>query len=721
MSDTPLADAVLSTPIEVPPGLGSALANVERGARAARARLRRVAEAGRPVAAVEEALGRLDLFLDDARGSPFRRALRRPLRQVSLGTPGWRRLESAWRAVVLRADAAVRLQAAVDELRAEVARIEARFGAVLPYWTRVHLEREKVTAAEVERIRRDDARKALGERLRRVEGELERLRAHLPPAHALPSLQLADEWPGDVAPGELLAAAALRLAERAVGPPMAGQVPRVRQTAARHLFELGAAGRWERVASQPVHTVAEQLANAALAAAGETAWHDDAPLWSALLASAGDALHDPPRAEGWQPQPLAPGAANRDGDWGATHFAIPLSADFVLLTPETPSAVRVASRRLAPGAAVECVAFSGPAGFETVEGAGRDLDPLFAGFTAAPAWYHTVRSARLTVLARAGALWLARVEARGELAPAETAAWSAAAPREARLRVLLDGVSAPPLQPVRVGSPGEPAIELGGIALREVEAPFATCRRAWLKTADEGADDRLVAEHDFFRRAARHPEGVGLRPLGRGRLERPAADGFLYAPPFAFTATSSPPLARWMAANPVMFACAAARLSATLTRMGLALGMFHRSALAFRVAWSPGGVCRPFALVVAAPFAVPLGETYLRADPAAAPVPEFPGLGVRLVHPAVLEGGPATPEAEAQACALFVLDLLARTRLPRGTRSMEEVATIAMERPDDYFSVPQAAVRFGAALADGARARTLVESLAKVSEGPPPG
>lgn len=726
MSDAPLCDAVLSTPIEVPPGLGSALRNVERAARMARARLQQVAETGHPIPAVEDALGRLHVFLGDERRSPFRRALRRPLRQISLGTPAWRRLESAWRAVVLRADAAARLQAAVEELRGDVARITARFGAELPYWTRHHLELEKVTAADVEGLRREDARKALRERLRRVEGELERLRSHLPPAHHLHSVQLADAWPDDVAPGELLGAAMLRLAERAAGRTAAGQTVRVRAAAARHLRELGAAAGWERIASQAAHSTAEQLANAALSAGGEVAWLDDAPLWSGLVASAGDALHDPPRRDGWQPQ-LLMGDAGTEGDaWGATHFAIPLSPDYVLLTPETPSAVRVYSRRVALGTGVECVAFSCPAGFETVDDARRDVDPLFAGFTAEPAWYRTVRRARLTVLARSGVLWLARLDERGELDRAPTAAWSTGAPRDARLRVLLDGVSASPPRPIAVGAVGAAggdAVAFGGVSLREVEAPFAACRRAWLKTAaTDGDEDRVAAEHEFFRQAARHAGGVGLRPLGRGRLERPAADGYLYAPPFAFSDAGSPPLGRWMAAKPVMFACAAARLCAALTRMGWGLGVFHRAALAFRVEWSPEGLARPVAVVTMAPFAVPLGHYHARTREAAASIPELPGLGLPLLHPMVMEGGLAMPETEAQAWALFALDLLARKRLPSGTRSLEEVARIATESPGDYFTVPQAAARFGAALVDGARARALAESLARVGEErSPPG
>jgi hypothetical protein len=569
----------------------------------------------------------------------------------------------------------------------------------------------------VARIRREDARKALRERLRRVEAELAHLQAHLPPGHDLAGLLVSDHWPEGVSPGELLAAATLRLAERAGAGTAGGRVPRLRAVAARHLHWLGAAGGWSGGTSQPVHTVAEQLANAALSASGVSEWHDDGPLWAGLVATASDVLHVPRRREAWQPRPAVPEATQEAADWGATHFALPLSHDYVLLTPETSSPVRVSSRRVALDAAVECVVFSGPAGFETVAETARDAGPLFAGFTADPGWYRTERNARLTLLARAGRLWLARVDARGEVSRAETAAWSSSAPRDARLRVLLDGVSAPPLLPVPVGTPSAPLAEVGGIVLREVEAPFAAHRRAWLKTADAESHGRLDAEHAFFRRMARDRDAVGLRPLGRGWVERPRAEGYLYAQPFAFIAGESPALARWMSANPVMFACATARLCTRLTGIGLGLGFFHHAALAFRLAWSTSGIARPAALVTMAPFAAPLGQPYLRD---LVEVPLFPGLGVHLLHPDVLQGAVATPETEAQSCALFALDLLARKRLPAGTRSFEEVAALAIESPADYFAPLEAAARFGAALLDGTRARSLIESLARVGEDAPP-
>jgi hypothetical protein len=721
MSDTPLCDEALTTHVGVPPGLESALRNVERTARAARARLGAIVQGGRAAPAVAAALERLDMFLDDARRSPLRRALRRPLRQIALGTLPWRRLESAWRSAVLRADAAARLQGAIDELRGALARVESRFGADLPYWTRFHLQRERVTGDEIERLRRDDARKPVLERLRRVEMELARIHAHLPSPEYVAAMQLGRNWPGGVNPGELMAATVMRLSERFAGRAPAGQTERLRLAAARHLRELGAAGDWARTARKPAHTVAEQIANASLASAGELEWRDDGPLWAGMIAAAQDALHAPRRRGAWQPA-LPPRGAPASGEeaWGTTHFAIPLSPDYVLLTPETPSPARVTSRRVALDAAVECAAFSGPAGFETVEAARQDVEPLFAGLSGEPAWYRTERKARLTIVARAGALWLARLDARGELEAVRTPAWSGGAPRDARLHVLLDGVSAPPLGPVAVGSAGD-AEEFGGVARREVEAPFAAWRRAWLKTAAEERDhDRLEAEHAFFRAVARQAGGLGLRPLGRGRTDRPAANGYLYAPPFAFSDAESPPLARWMDENPILFIAAAARLAAALSGIGQGLGVYHRSALAFRIEWTPAGLARPMAVATAAPFAAPLGRTYVGVGRRKRIIPELGGLGMRLLPSAVAAGGVATPEAEAQAWALFALDLLARKRLPASLSGTADLAAFAAEAPEGHFHVPDAAARLGRALTDWTVARALLEQLSRLGEDPSP-
>jgi hypothetical protein len=715
VSETPLCDAALASPLGVPPGLDSALRGVERGARAARARLRATAERGGAVPAVGEALARLDEFLEDPRRSPLRRALKRPLRQIAVGTPGWRRLDASWRAAVLRADAAARLQDAVEELRGELARVTARFGGALPYWTRWHLEREKVTADHIEQLRRDDARKSVRERLRFVESELERLHAHLPPSSTVDAVQLADAWPTDVAPGELLAAAALRLAERHAGRGSGLPAIRLRHAAARHLHALGAAGEWRRVAHQPEHTLAEQLAAAAVSAGEELRWTDDGPLWAGLVAAAQDAAHGESRRDAWQPQPHVRELEEPDGDWGATVFAVPLSPDYVLLTPETPSAVRVSSRRVGLGAAVECAAFSGAGGFATLDDARRDVAPLFDGLADEPAWYRTARKARLKVLAKSGDAWLARLDSRGELARAPTAGWSTGAPRDARLRVLLDGLSAPPVHPVAVGGAGDEPVEFCGLTRHEVEAPYAGYRRLWLRTAEEGGDERLKAEHELFRGLARSAPGAGLRPAGRGRMERPRAEGYLYVPPFAFAADESPPVARWMAANPVVFIVAAAKVALSLARSGMALGVFHRSSFAFRVEWTPAGVARPVAIVSAAPFAGRLGEPYARF----ARAPEFGGLGARLLPSAVVTGAAATAETEAQAWALFALDLLATKRLPPSSWSAEEVASVATVSAGQFFHIPNAAERFGAALRDGARALTLLESVARAGEPRP--
>jgi len=716
MSHTPLCDAVLSTPIGVPPGLESALRGVERDARHARDGLLALAAAGDAVPAVDVALARLDAFLDDRRRSPLLRALRRPLRQIALGTPAWRRLESAWRAAVIQAAAATRLQRAVVELRADLARVTARFGAAMPYWTALILVRHRVALTDVESLRRDDGKKPLAERLSRAEAELERLARHLPPPETLEAFQSAKDWPGGVTPGELLAAASLALLHRPPEPASAGVAVRLRAAAARQLHALGTAAGWKRGRTGAGHSVAEQLANAALAVRDEVGLIDDAPLWTGMMEASADGVYAPGRAGAWQAQLAPPRAADDETvDWGATHFVLPISPHHALVTPEHPSAVRVASRRVAVGAALECAVFAGGEAFETVERAHSEVAPLFTGLGDGPAWYRNERRAVLTVIGRAGARWLARVDRVGELLPVDAPAWRATAPREARLRVLLDG-TVPSAAPVPVGAARAEVTELGGVELRVVDAPFARVRRAWLKTAANGDDEaRVEAEHAFFRRLAARLDGAGLRLLGRGRLERPAAEGPLYVPPFALALHDSPPLARWAAAAPVDLLCAVARLSVRLWAAGLALGLYHRAALAFRVEWTPGGILRPLPVITAAPFAAAMGEP--RPELGGAGVaPEFPGLGVRVLPHALASGFPATPGTEAQAFVLFALDLLAKQKLRSRVRTLDGVARVAAENADDYFGDPDGAMHFVRALTDPRRSLAIVQSLARAGE-----
>ncbi len=714
MSQTPLCDAVLATPIGVPPGLESALRGVERDARHARDGLLALAAAGDAVPAVGAALARLNAFLGDCRRSPLLRALRRPLRQIALGTPAWRRLESAWRAAVMQAAAATRLQRAVVDLRTDLARVTRRFGAAMPYWTVQVLARHRVDAAHVEGLRRDDGKKPLAERLARAEAELERLARHLPPPEELESFQRAKRWPDGVTPGELLAAASLALAGRTAEP--ASAAVRLRASAARQLHALGAAAGWERGRTGAEHSVAEQLANAALAVRGEVDLIDDAPLWTGMMEASADGLYAPGRAGAWQAQLNPPRAADGDAvDWGATHFVLPISPHHALVTPEHPSAVRVTSRRVTVDAALECAVFAGGSGFETVERARGEVAPLFTGLGDGPAWYRNERRTALTVIGRAGAQWLARIDRVGELAPVDAPAWRATAPREARLRVLLDG-AVPSAAPVGVGAVDAEVTELSGVEQRVVDAPFARVRRAWLKTAASPADEaRVEAEHAFFRHLSARLDGAGLRPLGRGRLDRPAAEGPLYVPPFAFALRDSPPLARWAAAAPIGVLCAVARLSVRLWAAGLALGLYHRAAFAFRVEWTAGGVLRPLPVITMAPFAAVMGEP--RPELGAAGVaPEFPELGVRLLPHALASGFPATPGTEAQAFVLFALDLLAKRRLRSRVRTLDGVARVAAEDPGEHFGEPEGAMHFVGALTDPRRSLTIVQSLARVGE-----
>ena len=100
-------------------------------------------------------------------------------------------------------------------------------------------------------------------------------------------------------------------------------------------------------------------------------------------------------------------------------------------------------------------------------------------------------------------------------------------------------------------------------------------------------------------------------------------------------------------------------------------------------------------------------------------VPEYTGLGQRLLPPAVAAGDRVVPETEAQAWALFALDLLALGRSPSPLSGVADLAAFAMEAPADAFKVPETVAWFGRALTDGSLARALLEKLSHLGEDPP--
>ncbi|HEX5871243.1 MAG TPA: hypothetical protein VFY65_12540 [Longimicrobium sp.] len=698
-------DRVLADPLGVPQGLDHALRRMERGARQQRDLL--AALAARPDAAgpVHAAAQELERFLEDGDRSPLLRALRRPLRQIAPGTAGWQNLHRAWEGLRSRAEGATRLQAALDGIRAEVARIRERFGDELPCATREVLRRERLEEHDVARIARAEDARPLHARLRRAEHELERLWERVDDT-ADDQLQRGTSWAEEAAPGEVLALLQLRLRERARRLHERDAVGTLRLLAARQVRALGQAAAWRRPAGTPAHAFAQRMGELLLRGPSHVRGGEDLALWGELLGAAADTLYDPARSTGWAAQlPDVPLPEARET--GLTRFVTPIDETYALISPGHPSPVRVTDKRVALDSVVECTVFLDDDEAETLPMAGLDVEPLFEGLEAEPAWYATARRAKLQVIARVGDEWIARVARRGALRRTRRAAWDAARPDDARLRVL--GTLSAPAPPTgwEVGAGDGVERTFCGVSTVPVTMPLVESPAGWMRVAagTGWAAEAVQAEEACFRALARKvPLTVPLW-AGRGTLSGRRLQGPLYVPPFGLRAAELPPLDAWLRSEsekPLL--AAVARLWLRVTESGYGLGIYHVDALAFTVGGAdPGGNPAAHALLTDAPFAVPLGQYHPRPPMQDALFPFYPGIGAQVLPPAAASGDVALPASEAQAFALFALDALARKPLPlSGVVPCETLAEIVPELAAN-FVYPETATRLSAALGPGAK------------------
>lgn len=706
-------DAVLADPLAVPRGLDALLRRTEQGACEARARLAPLAARPDAADAVRTAEAEVERFLEDEARSPLLRALRRPLRQIAPGQPAARALQRCWDGLRGRADAAIRLQEALDALRAAVRGLRDRFEADLPRATRRILEAERMDEASLGTVRRaQDAERRLRHRVPAAHDALAELRDATDPAAAA-GVERGASWNEEVAPGELLAVMRLRHRERGELLHPGDWAHALRRIAARQVSGMGQAGDWARPARDPAHAVAQQLAVRILRDPDAAAEGDDPALWAELLGSAADALYLPERPGGWAAQ-LDPPSVPQALDSGSTHFVVPIDGEYVLVTAAVPSSVRVHDRRVALDESVECVAFLEHGEAETLPVARLDVAPLFDGLEDEPAWYSTARHARLQVIARSGAGWIARIARRGALASSRVAAWHATAGPEDRLRVL-GTLSFPSADPFVVGPAGrDTPREFCGLRSVAVSTPLAGASTAWLRLpAGDGWPAAAVeAEEAWFQAVARQVAGTVPVRAGRGRLEGSEGVGPLYVPPLGFRVSELPALRSWLTSDsgrPLRESVA--RLWTRLVASGCGLGVYHADALVFTLGWPPEPRAGPaaHAVVAEAPFAALLGGRYAPPPLEDAAVPRYEGLACRVLPPAVARGETALPGTEAQAFALFALDTLVRQPLPlSGILPAEEIGRAV---PDlaDHFIHAKVAVRLAKALRPGADASHVVD------------
>ncbi|HEX2208802.1 MAG TPA: hypothetical protein VHG93_14075, partial [Longimicrobium sp.] len=416
-----------------------------------------------------------------------------------------------------------------------------------------------------------------------------------------------------------------------------------------------------------------------------------------------------------------PAPAGQDNASGSLLFVVPLFGPYVLVRSGCPWPVRLDDRGVRVGHGVRCVASLPPGSPATPLPPEVWAEPLFDWSGAEPGdWLRTETPARVVPFARiATDRWLARVDRRGRLAPADQPRWSTTRPRRGHaVRILPPAEEAGAEAVIAVGP--QQSREAGPFGWTTLRVPLALADVAQgvLRTADTPAGrDHVEAEQRFFQSAARLVPGCTPRCLGRAE----APEGYVYAPPLALTPESSLALRSWREKDPLAFAAAAARLWRRLTDGGLALGFYHASTLAFRVRLASGAAQGTLeAVAVAAPLGTRLGAAYRRSSETLALFPPYARLGLRL-PPAQMQGGLALPETEAAAAALYQLDLLATraVAIPAGA-PWDEVVDMLTAAPLATFHAPAFAAELIRALRTPAGAGAAQPVRQPDSGAPPP-
>ncbi len=724
---TPIVDAVLSDALGVPRNVDVWLRTIERSARALRARTEDLCASDGALPLVVDVNAALVAFLDTPGASALHRIIRRPLPQLAAGTPAHHSFSNLSGFLFRQAEEALQLQEAAEGLRRKVAEVRERFGIRAPYFTEVHLRAARVEGADLVRARRVADIRAMEFRLTRAEQALERMAARFPRERD----RTEGDWEmiegSEASADELRAALAFRLQEKNAARTGAATTRALRETAVRHLSELGSTAGWQRPASRSVHLVAERLAGDAVRP-DESLAHDgeDVILWGGLLQTAQAVLHDGD-PESWQPR-LKPLAAEEEPGTGTTLWAIPVDDTYVLLTPEIRSPVRVASRGVRLGKTVECKLFGTPGMPEDTAVGKVEVAPFFDGMDVAePRWFKNHRNARFEVVGRRGPNWFARLRQRGEVKRLRTPAWEEDSRTVGAVRLLPAASALPPRSEVEVGPAGTTSVQFTGFQTDVVRTPLLDYGTAWLRTAAQpssGAQEALERERELFRLLNRNGAGGALRFLGSARITGTRTSGVLYARPYALRLEECPPVEQWLQRESrTALIRAVARLLTTIHETGYALGVCHMGAFAFGMEWrSLSAPPHPTATLIHAPAATRLGHYH------APPQQTSPTDTVRYSHlcfkgfpPAVEKGETALPETDAAAFAVFALDVLAEKPLPMKWASLkwDDIPFVIADCAEQCFPRPQLAIDVARTLADRSRWKALLQwqvDLAQRSE-----
>lgn len=716
-------DRVLEDTLAIPPRIDRWLRDIERTARELRRELSARSTGAVRLDRLDELLERLDTFVDDQHASALHRLLRRPLSQLGPGSAAYRIFTAHTDLLFAEARETRDAQEAVYGLLRDREAVREAHEPRMPFFTTQRIGSAQVEDRDLARARRPSDIRLMHRRLARAESQLREMARQLPDVGADERIIMLEE-DDRITAGELWSALQLRLRERDAVLRSSGRTGELRDLQARQIRALRrarAGGPAGPSASSVGQIAAEHLAGEVIRAETRTVapW-EDGKLWPRLVSAAERGrFRSAEGADAWQPQ-IGAGRSRStplDLDDEILHV-VPFASEFAFIASGIPSPVRVWSRRIREGGAVECEVFGEPDSAIPVESAEGDITPLFLGVQeGAPAWYATSVRSHLVVLCAYGGGWFARVRDRGTVRRLGTPPWQHGDDTATAVRVFLSGRRRS-ADPIPVGPTGTAPDEFLGTATREVAIPHLGCRVGWLRTraSPSGSDeDALDRERELFRALRRIRPQLAPVELGRGESAGGGSAGYLYAPPLGFRLKESIPTRDWMREEPTPFIREAAQLLLEVAGAGFALSVYHLRMFTIGLSADAGGVFQPQVTLIAAPGAVRLGHMFPRMN-IGREGPLYPHLGFRGFTPAVEQSDTALREADAVGCALLILEMLA----PRPV-SVEDPITewkhlvAHVEKHASEFSDSQLAVEIAGVLPPAADGPAILEIIERIA------
>lgn len=652
---TPIVDRVLIDPMSIPPRVDVWLRGVERDAYLHYERsLTAIGEAEVVTPLLLEIADELKQFLQDTRTSPLYRLLRRPLSQLALDAPAARAFQRHTSSLFERAGEVVMLQELADVLRREILALRAEYQPRLPRATQKALLAARLTEDSILAARRAEDLKVRLKRLQYVRAQLQTLAELVPDGS---SQEPAFREGNAPSLGELQAVVAAKLRRRERAARSGFGVDQVREVAQRQMRKLGERAGWRQAATKPQQVVTQAILEQGFTIGSARATPGrDTEVWAAALSAADRASYEAAAPDVWSPQVSAPAATELHVGSTTVFFALHLEDGLVLLSQQIITPVRVWSRSLKVGSTVECRVFGTSSPIEDALAA-IDLDPLFDGRGKDPAWYQTARRAVLQIVADNGDQLFARVVRKGTLQRLTASASSADVPAAGALRVLERSQMTDPTRSLAIVALAELPRSFAGVSTQAASAPLEGLDRVLLRTYPRGSSE-APREQDLFRRLRQRGARHALRYICNGHDD--SVQGAVYAPPMAFDAAESVAVRRWMDARPMLFIKAAARVAIAAHEAGYAIGIYHPDAFAFGIFRDPTTGClEPWATLLYGGAAAPLNSQFPAVLGGPLASIRYPRIRFRGVALPFAKSELATPESDAAAFGLFILELLA--------------------------------------------------------------